>query len=335
MIWGNDQHGTVNDGAVLKNVLVQYCYAKGHHDNSDAQGGTIRTNGGGRTRMFLDNCEIRYNLSGNPNYGGYGGGIYWNASGKPETRITLKNNTRIHHNTAILSSSYTDPETGNTVQGRSWGGGIMIESRMTIESAQIYANQSKLGGGIYLCTYGGAAEQFEGNGFDLTVTDGVYITENVATEAGGGVYMSINKSNDIGFDPSGTPISPEFKLDVQGGEISGNCAPLGAGVAIVDIAPLRHYNTHQYYGSTPDPSYHKWSLEYRRNAYIRGGYIKNNYTTQSVNATKGAGIYIMKANDPALDQMGQFEYTYAEDGGWNFICPYNHGAPASVWPTAM
>ena len=302
-IWGADQHGTQANGAIFKDVLVQYCYARANLNTDDAQGGTIRTNGGGRTRLTLDNCEIRYNLSGNPKRGGYGGGIYWNAGGKAETKITLQNNTKIHHNAAILASSYTDPETGVTTLGRSWGGGIMIESRMDILSAEIYCNEAKLGGGLYLCTYGGGASEYDGNGFDLTVVDGMKVYGNTATEIGGGAYLDIRGSNDIGFNPNGDPISPHYSFDMQGGEISGNMAPKGAGVAIMDKAPKKHKNS----------STHVWSDEYVRNAYVRGGVICNNICTTTESGTQGAGIYIRKFADVTLEDL--FGYNYVDAGG--------------------
>ena len=177
---------------------------------------------------------------------------------------------------------------------------------MDLQSAEIYSNTAQLGAGIFMCTYGGRAANYDGQGFNLTVKDGVIIRNNTATSYGGGVYMSINYSNDVGFNQSGTAISPEFKLDVVGGEIRNNIAPKGAGIAIMDCAPKRHKNTET----------NVWSLEYKRNVYIRGGKIYNNVCTTTSSGTQGAGIFINKFAASNIgtgtDQSG---YTYEQAGG--------------------
>lgn len=288
-ISGADQHGTQADGAILKNVTIQKCYATGNPTSQDPGGGTIRTNGGGRTRLTIDGGEICYNRSGNPSTGGYGGGVYWNACGKPETRITLKNNVKIHHNDAL------PPNAAATT--KSWAGGIMIESRMTIESAEIYNNGAKLGGGIYMCSYGGSAAEFDGIGFDLTVSEGVKIYNNYATEIGGGAYLAINKSPDLGYDPDGNAVDAVFKFTLDGGEVSGNHAPLGGGVAIMDKAPkkVKYCKWRVDHTSATTVQTLVTSGEYKPQIKISSGSIHDNYTDGGDNC--GAGIYVRKYID--------------------------------------
>ena len=292
-IRGKDQHGTQEDGAILKNVTIQKCYATGTPTSQDPGGGTIRTNGGGRTRLTIDGGEICDNRSGNPKTGGYGGGVYWNACGKPETRITLKNNVKIHHNDAL------PPEADETT--KSWAGGIMIESRMTIESAEIYNNGAKLGGGIYMCSYGGGAAEFDGKGFDLTVSEGVKIYNNYATEIGGGAYLAINKSPDLGYDPNGNKVDAVFKFTLDGGEVSGNHAPLGGGVAIMDKAPIKVMYCQWRVDHTSATTVETLvtSGEYKPQINISSGSIHDNYTDGGDNC--GAGIYVRKYKDDDVE----------------------------------
>ena len=288
-IVGADQHGTQADGAILKNVTIQKCYATGTPTSDDPGGGTIRTNGGGRTRLTIDGGEICDNRSGNPSTGGYGGGIYWNACGKPETRITLKNNVKIHHNDALPPNAVATT--------KSWAGGIMIESRMTIESAEIYNNGAKLGGGIYMCSYGGSAAEFDGKGFDLTVSEGVKIYNNYATEIGGGAYLAINKSPDLGYAPDGTAVDAVFKFTLDGGEVRGNHAPLGGGVAIMDKAPkkVKYCKWRVDHTSATTVQTLVTSGEYKPQIKISSGSIHDNYTDGGDNY--GAGIYVRKYID--------------------------------------
>ena len=316
-IRGADQHGTQEDGAILKNVTIQKCYATGTPTSDDPGGGTIRTNGGGRTRLTIDGGEICYNRSGNPSTGGYGGGIYWNACGKPETRITLKNNVKIHNNDAL------PPNAEATT--KSWAGGIMIESRMTIESAEIINNGAKLGGGIYMCSYGGGAAQFDGKGFDLTVSEGVKIYNNYATEIGGGAYLAINKSPDLGYAPDGTAVDAVFKFTLDGGEVSGNHAPLGGGVAIMDKAPkkVKYCKWKVNHTETNSDLTLVTSGEYKPQIKISSGSIHDNYTDGGDNC--GAGIYVRKyvdadINGSAIMNGNQTQtlstgFTYADVGG--------------------
>ena len=261
-------HSSDNHTANLTNVNIYYCQCVN-------EGGTIRTNGAVKTVLTISGGKI-YSNDGGTN----GGGIYWNAAGATATKVELKDSAEI---------------SGNSVSGS--GGGIFIESRMTLTSATIKNNTAVNGGGIYFCTYGGGAANFDGKPFNATIGSGVTISGNHATSAGGGLYLSINKSPDIGYNTSGAAMDVEYKLIVNGGTITGNHAPLGGGVAIHDIAPnkvkyrtwkVAHTTNYTQTGETI-------SGQYRRNISISSGSIYDNYTDGG--SQYGAGMYIYKGTD--------------------------------------
>ena len=302
-----------NDGTTartcnLTNVIIVSCYAQNGgavyfraHDYHNATfknveiyrcatidgdfGGTIRQNGGGQTTLTLDGCNIHDNYTNK-----CGGATTWNPSGRADNKLIIKGNTKLHHNVADQ-----------------YGGAIIGEARIDLQSVEIYNNTAARGGGIYLKSYSGNALEYDGNGFNLTIRDGVSIHDNTATQWGGGIGMLINRSDDIGYNANNQAISPLYKVSIEGGTIYHNTAPQGAGVAILDNAPKKHYGQNA-------PVYHVWSGEFRRQVSITGGSIYNNICTATANNAQGGGIYILKYKDNAIDD-GSAGYTYTQAGG--------------------
>jgi len=271
----------VNDdyhNATFTRVEISGCYATGAGNDF---GCIIRENGGARVNLTLDNCHIHHNHSENA-----GGAVGWNAAGLSDNKLVIKGNTEIDNNVASQI-----------------GGGLVIEARAEIQSANIHHNTAGRGGGIFMKTYDGNQESFSGDGFNLTVSSGVTIHDNTATLYGGGVAMEIFKSNDIGFNPAGEAISPEYRFEVAGGEIYNNKAPQGGGAAFLDKAPKKHYN-----GSI-------WSGEYVRNVVISSGSIHDNTCTATSSDTQGAGIYIRKYEDTEISTNTGDTYNYTAAGG--------------------
>ena len=255
---------------------------------SDIHGGTIRAVGGVKSNLVLNACSIHDNEAT------YGGAVAWNAGNGTSSRLKIIGNTKIYNNVATQN-----------------GGGISTLSTVDLQSVEIYNNRAKNGGGLCVDTYWGGMDMYSGEGFEVNIVNGVSIHDNTATDAGGGVYMLFQLTNDVGFDAAGNPISPQFKFDMTGGSIYNNHAPIGAGVAIVDKAPNRHKNNQPYLQFTqlPNPAYGKWSGEYVRNVYISGGSIYNNTPVSGSTDTKGAGMYIAKAKAVTIEN-GSIGYTY-------------------------
>lgn len=290
--------------ATLTNVKIYGCYADASAAN-EGSAGIIRTNGGTRTSLTLNGCEFYYNRSDKG-----GCNISWYAGGTSGTKLTINANgnttTRIHHNVGYS------------------GGGFTTTGVVELNSVEIDNNEAEYGGGITVTTYNGNNDAYTGEGTKLTVTSGVNIHHNMATRQGGGIYYRITKSDDVEFKPNATTtnyaLSPTFELKIEGGSITNNKASQGGGIAIMDNAPKRHYNTREKLenNSTNNPAYHKWSGEYVRKLTITGGTIANNYTYDADDMDYhkvGGGIYVHKYLDATLYSGGSGGYTYDQAGG--------------------
>ena len=269
---GNDYHN-----ATMTSCVIEKCNAV----SDSSEGGSIRTNGGVKTSLTIDGCTIRNNHSHS-----YGAGIYWNAAGIASNKVTIKGATKIYGNAADAN-----------------GGGVFIESRMDLQQAEIYSNTAERGAGIYFCTYGGGADTYDGNPFNASISSNVIIRDNHATAYGGGIYLAINKSSSIGYNPAGAAIDVEYKLTVDGGQIYGNYAPLGGGVAILDFAPKKvKYPINEVTHGSSSSTNLRLSGEYKRTITISSGSVYNNYNDGGSNY--GGGFYIRKYKDSDIAETG-------------------------------
>ena len=258
----------------LTNVTFQYNDAT---HGPDDFGACIRTNGGGRSFIKMKDCTFHHNLVN-------GGVIHWNALGGTDAYCNIYGNTEIAYNESISNN-----------------GGIYNCAIMNISSAKIHDNiAAGDGGGIRMSTYVGGFSQYSGEGYSLTITDSVKVYNNKAGGYGGGIYLEFGPSADVGYNTSGNAVDAHFHLQVTGGEIYNNYAPVGGGICIRDFAPKK-----VYYSS-------KWSGEYIRNVEISGGKIYGNYTWAGSNIGTsdnefGGGVAIVKNNNSNI--------TYTDDFG--------------------
>lgn len=164
------------------------------------------------------------------------------------------------------------------------GGAVATCAAIKMKDTEIWNNEAERGGGVYFYTYNGGDAPYDGHGFRATFDDGVNIHDNSATQYGGGVYLTFDASNDVGFTPGNAPMSPEFSLNInEGSKIYHNKAPKGSGIALVDGCPY----SHKYAGI--------WSMEYKRTVNLNGGEIYDNYAQGTTgNEMAGGGIYIEK-----------------------------------------
>jgi hypothetical protein len=263
-----------NHNAILKNVTFQYNDAT---HGEDPYGACIRTNGSVRSSLTIKDCKLLHNKV-------QAGAIHWNALGRATTVCNIYGNTEIAYNECI----------GNT-------GGVYNCANMNISSADIHDNIAALdGGGIRMSTYVGGTAGYTGEGYSLTITDSVKVYNNRAGGYGGGICLEFGPSADVGYNTSGNAIDAHFHLQVTGGEIYNNYAPVGGGICIRDFAPKKvKYNN-------------KWSGEYIRNVEITGGKIYGNYTwaganTGSSDNEHGGAFGIVKNNNDNI--------TYTDDFG--------------------
>ena len=163
-------------------------------------------NGGGiyvsRTSLDIKGGEI----TGNKAPGNYGGGVYFSASRSPAVLTMsggkIERNECLYGGGGIYAALYYGSEptaylnggkiSGNKAMGSStnwgYGGGVMFaytnisDTQMVkavLNGVEITSNSARWGGGVYINNY---VEEVTANG-------GTDISDNYATEAGGGVYI--------------------------------------------------------------------------------------------------------------------------------------------------
>ena len=321
----------------VKNVSMHHCYSPGGS-------GTVGTGGGAKAILTLDNCQIYENEARL-----WGGGLSWYAGGRDDSKMTVKGNTKIHHNKAGYA-----------------GGGLYGSGKIALLSAEIYNNTvtgnhpylgndlyvQGLGGGIYIYPYSGPNEAFAG-GLQFTMEAGVSVHDNTAYNKGGGICVEVLASDFAPFKKTKLYGSDQVEfwpvyddgplpgeegyvmnyyktftiIDVtikDGSQIYNNTAEQGGGLCILDYSPKWHTCTRKVHESEPT----KWSGILKRNVSVEGGEIKNNhslsqnYTYDPNEYYGGGGVYIYKGprlNGPhttAMHPAFAYDYGYevSEDG---------------------
>ena len=309
----------------------------GHHyigAKIDGMGSVIRSQGQVGGYLFMNNCKAYNNtyrdLSGSLNHSildynsmddikaqplsGQGGVLNWRSG-------------RTNPNDGGTQVRIIDCEFYNNSARQ--GGAIATCATITMNDTKIHNNEAVSGGGVYFYPYAGGDNPYDGRAFDAKFESGVSIHDNKATQYGGGIYVGINASDDVGFKekyPGGTPAwnpaadtaSVLFQVIVEeGAKIYNNKAPKGGGIAIRDSAPYRHYNQTQNLlgGAGSNPAYHQWSGVYRRLVSIEGGDIYNNTTLATPGSeVAGGGIYIEKHLTDNTT-FGNADYNYNGEPG--------------------
>ena len=307
MYFTNDNHDDGSGNPVpITNLIVSGCYADGNttSEGTSPGNGIFRATGNCKTSVTMTNCTFQYNKSLLT-----GGAITWQAGGASTSKLSLNgsgsNKCKIQYNE------------GGT------GGGVYTTTQVDFNAVEIDNNTANNGGGIYIGTYGSAVsnstdeDNFSGLAPAVSLGANTYIHDNTAYDIGGGIYFRINPSNGVGWNPSGTAIAVEFKVELKGGRVSSNHARLGAGIAIVDTAPRKHKNNRPTLGSGADnPAYNKWSGEYKRSFTIESGSIDGNTVQVHANSTPtygiaGGGVYIQKGKLETIEN-GSIGYYYTD-----------------------
>ena len=305
----------------LTNVEIYQCYAGVANINSTAYSksyGRIIGMNNGILVANCDNLEIHHCFVHEPDECEpeiYGMGGVIRSQGSVGGTFTIKNSS-FHHNTYMNRNTNQLTNQGGVINWRSgmdalghegklvikdckfynnkakYGGAISTNGRMDLERVKIYDNEAVCGGGVFFWTYNGRQPTYDGQGFNAVFGEGVDIYNNTATEYGGGAYLTIDASHDVGFNANKQPISPLFQVQINTGcTIHDNKAPKGAGIAIKDGCPYSHYNGND--------DHQKWSGEYQRTVTIDGGEVYNNYADETTgDEMAGAGIYIEKYEYP-------------------------------------
>lgn len=204
--------------------------------NDGNHGGTFRTQGGANATVTISGGSFENNKSN-----GQAGGIYWNAG---EGSLTLKDNVVLKQNKAAT-----------------YGGGIMVMTKMDLESATIENNQAAYGGGLAYRPFNsgsnasGYVDEDDKPFGQLTnasmmLSDKVFIRYNSATDKGGGIFI---ESGNIRFgtqagDKDGEKLNEgesnevvfrdeaaSMELSIVGATIEENSAVNGGGIYMQSV----------------------------------------------------------------------------------------------------
>ncbi len=204
----------------LTNSTVQNCVYT--DETSPGTGGTVKTTGQSCLTMMVSNCEFINNSSLTN-----GGGFYWNSA----KRVTAINESDLDNS---LPGKLQDPSCevndclfdGN--YARRYGGGIFVESKITIIKCNIKNNVAdELGGGIAQQVYNNpSARMLEAGGAtDLTLDPQTWVHHNKAKH-GGGISIRANESNSI---TDGNPIAYTVRFELNGAAVYENQASNNGG----------------------------------------------------------------------------------------------------------
>lgn len=273
----------------ITSTVIQHC------KSTSGLAGTIRTNGGAVSDIYLTGVTVKKNYSN-----GNGGGIYWNGAGKNTTKCVF-DGCKFIKNVAQKS-----------------GGAMMLESTFSFTGGQTEISQNIAGGnggGIYINSYkGGAFTPADNDKYKMKyeLTNAVNISHNTAKE-GGGIYFNFDEY-DLNSDftseaknNSNTEVTTD--IYVTGATISNNTATeketgkgRGGGMFINN--------------TTDDWKNNKRTITY--NFYLNGGKFENN------TAQNGGGIYThnvkeIKNTATDADLLTMSHNTASNDGGAIYV----------------
>ena len=284
--------------ATCENLKIHHCFVHEPDESNPkiyGMGGVIRSQGDVSGTFTIKNSSFHDNTYMNrkpqtPKLTGQGGVINWRAG-----RDAKGYNGKL----VIEDCTFYNNKAKH-------GGAISNNARMDLKRVEIYNNEAVCGGGVFFWTYNGEQGSYDGDGFNAVFGEGVNIHDNTATEYGGGAYLTIDASDDVGFNANKQPISPLFQVHINSGcTIYHNKAPKGAGIAIKDGCPYSHYNS--------KGDHQKWSGEYQRTVTINGGEVYNNYADTTGTEKAGAGIYIEKYEYDNDHPLKNFHKDYTDN----------------------
>lgn len=254
----------------FKNNVVWYPETNVGTYKDGNQGGILRTQGGTNADAIISGGSFENNISN-----GQAGAIYWNAG---LGSLTVKDNVQFINNKA-----------------GSYGGAMMVMTKVDLQSATMTGNEAEYGGGLAYRPFnsGSSAASYTNEGTadgtpfeqltnaNMTLTDAVTITGNKATN-GGGIFIesgNIRFSTMAGDEDGETDnVNGTFRddpasmiLTIDGATIQNNEARDGGGIYMQSVQ----------YGASKVDSDTKSGLK------LLSGTIQNNTATNN-----GGGVYL-------------------------------------------
>lgn len=254
----------------FKNNVVWYPEDKVGTYKDGNQGGILRTQGGTNAVATISGGSFEGNISN-----GQAGAIYWNAG---LGFLTVKDNVQFINNKA-----------------GSYGGAMMVMTKVDLQSATMTGNEAEYGGGLAYRPFnsGSSAASYTNEGTadgtpfeqltnaNMTLTDAVTITGNKATN-GGGIFIesgNIRFSTMAGDEDGETDgVNGIFRddpasmiLTIDGATIQQNKAKNGGGIYMQSVK----------YGAS------KVDEDTQSGLKLLSGTIQNNTATNN-----GGGVYL-------------------------------------------
>ena len=246
---------------VLSNLVIQ----------GGSQSGVVATLDGS---MELVDCEVVDNV------GVAGAGVQFSPLGGALTRTVVRDNVSSDDGAGVYASGVvqlTDVTiTGNVSGGQ--GGGLTVGTAASVllDGVVISANSAEFGGGV-----------FAFQGAELDARGATEISDNTATNSGGGVYL--------------------WTADMIGGEVSGNdAAQSGGGIYVHES------------GSLTDVVIERNASDKGGGAVLHEQVELDNVTVQDNLATYGGGLYLLDGAATSLDVLVSGNEA-DEDGGGVYL----------------
>ena len=263
------------------NNTVWYNVAEDFQHNDGNQGGIIRTQGSTNVNATISGGTFEKNVTN-----GQAGGIYWNAG---MGSLIVKDNVQ-----------FIDNKAG------SYGGAMMVMTKVELQSATMTGNEAMYGGGLAYRPFnsGSSAKSYTEDGkwdgtpfpqlteASMKLTDAVEISRNTATMDGGGIFIesgNIRFATQYGDEDGENEIDDkeldndnyvnnqfrdepaEMVLTIDGATITSNTADNGGGIYMQSV---------KYGASDVDEST-------QSGLKLLSGTIQNNTATNN-----GGGVYL-------------------------------------------
>jgi len=278
--------------------------------------------------------------------------IDWGGELQMYNNVTLQNNgtsaVKISKDAIIMSSDLDPAESGYAPSGRfnmyggiianntaaaSAGGGVFNEGQFTMRGGTIKENTAESGGGVYSggsIAYCGGDSYPTLNGAGFSLLGGI-ITENIATEKGGGLYND-NGTFLLAGEPvisgnkaaNGGGIYAERAATISSGRVTGNIATENGGGMYCKMADITGYvpdigiySGFTISGNTAVNGGGVYNEAGEFTSY--GGIIANNTATSNGGGIWNKGMYLMERGTVSGNKAANGGGVYADSDGQFFI----------------
>ena len=218
-----------------------------HTTGTEWNGGALRSHGDAVSDLNLIDCVFE------GNYTRHGACVFWNAFGRPDTKLTIdgctfRNNgasgsggamyvqssVEFVNKSTVVEYNYAGNKGGGVHVGR-YSGGFMEGDLVDMEydfsdKLTIKDNYAKCGGGLSVSFDDSVDEMQDGSTVDF-IFSGAILSDNYSSSHGGGMYFINERTKNI---------QPELRLYLNRGTIKGNEAGEDGGALYINNMNLNY-----------------------------------------------------------------------------------------------